>query len=121
MATQLEILAQKFRTEILGPNIYNEQKFYSSTNKNALSDGDVKGKGELDNSIGSSVDVQNRIDNVGRNRFNNSSINKDALSDGDEKGKGELDGKVGSLTDIKSRTDVVARNKYNPSKGYPDF
>ena len=127
MATQLEILAQKFRTEILGPNAYNEEKSYSSVNKNALSDGDVKGKGEYENSIGSSVDVQNRIDNIGRNKYNNengySSINKNALSDGDEFGKGQIDdtSQVGSLTDIKTRTDVVAKNKFNSSKGYPDF
>ena len=47
MATQLEILAEKYRNEILGPNAYSEKKFYSSTNKNALSDGDEKVKGKL--------------------------------------------------------------------------
>ena len=125
MATQLEILAEKFRNEVVGKNSYNTNKAYSSTNKNALSDGDEKGKGELDGNIGSSVDIQNRIDNMGRNRYNQqneySSINKDALSDGDEFGKGEVDGKVGSLTDINTRIDVTGRNKYGETKTYPDF
>ena len=124
---QLRQVANQERDGKLIPiNEYKPNSFeYSATNPNAISDGDEKGKGENGNDIGSSIDIQNRIDNVGRNRFNKennySSINKDALSDGDEKGKGELDGKVGSLTDIKSRTDVVARNKYNSSKRYPDF
>ena len=84
-----------------------------------------EGKGDVNGQVGSSVDIQNRIDNLGRNRYNNgneySSVSKDALSDGDEFGKGDVNGQVGSLTDIKTRTDVVARNKYNDSKGYPDF
>ena len=89
------------------------------------SDGDERGKGENNGNIGSSVDIQNRIDNVGRNTYNNqngySMVHPNAMSDGDEKGKGEVDGKVGSSIDIQTRTDVVARNKYNGSKGYPDF
>jgi hypothetical protein len=125
MATQLEILAEKLRKEVISKNSYNSNNFYSSVNKNALSDGDEKGKGDVNGQVGSSIDIQNRIDNLGRNRYNGqneySSVNKDALSDGDELGKGDNNGQVGSLTDIKTRTDVVARNKYNGSKGYPDF
>jgi hypothetical protein len=125
MATQLEIIAEKLRQEVISRNVYNGDKSYSSVNKNALSDGDEKGKGDVNGQVGSSVDIQNRIDNMGRNRYGvdneYSSINKNALSDGDEFGKGESNGQVGSLTDIKTRTDVVARNKYNDSKGYPDF
>ena len=125
MATQLEILAEKLRKEVISKNLYPTGNSYSSVNKNALSDGDEKGKGDVNGQVGSSVDIQNRIDNLGRNRYNNgneySSVSKDALSDGDEFGKGDVNGQVGSLTDIKTRTDVVARNKYNDSKGYPDF
>jgi len=125
MATQLEIIAEKLRQEVISRNTYNGEKSYSSVNKNALSDGDEKGKGDVNGQVGSSVDIQNRIDNMGRNRYGvdneYSSINKDALSDGDEFGKGDSNGQVGSLTDIKTRIDVVARNKYNDSKGYPDF
>ena len=125
MATQLEILAEKLRKEVISKNSYNSSNGQSSVNKNALSDGDEKGKGDVNGQVGSSVDIQNRIDNLGRNRYNGqneySSLNKDAISDGDELGKGENNGQVGSLTDIQTRIDVVARNKYNGSKGYPDF
>jgi hypothetical protein len=127
MATQLEILAQKFRTEVLGPNIYKEDKGYSSNNKNALSDGDAKGKGELDGAIGSSVDIQNRIDNINRNRYNSnngySSTSKDAQSDGDEFGKGQVgeNGTIGSSTDIQQRIALVGRNNYGSKNTYPDF
>jgi hypothetical protein len=125
MATQLEILAEKYRQEVLGPNLYKQDKFYSSSNQNALSDGDEKGKGELNGSIGSQTDIQTRISNQGKNRYNNgneySSVNKDALSDGDELGKGENNGTVGSITDIKTRTEVIAKNKFGETKRYPDF
>lgn len=129
MATQLEILAEKYRKEVLGVNSYNDKNFYSSVNKNALSDGDLKGKGDVDGQIGSSVDIQNRIDNMSRNRFNNtneySMVNKDALSDGDEFGKGQVgdNGQVGSLTDINTRNAVLGKNStYGPDKKqYPDF
>ena len=129
MATQLEILAEKYRKEVLGVNSYNDKNFYSSVNKNALSDGDTKGKGDVDGQVGSSVDIQNRMDNMARNRYasNNeySMVNKDALSDGDEFGKGQVgdNGQVGSLTDIKTRTDLLGKNStYGPGKKqYPDF
>lgn len=129
MATQLEILAEKYRKEVLGVNSYNDKNFYSSVNKNALSDGDPKGKGEVDGQVGSSVDIQNRIDNMSRNRYNGtneySMVNKDALSDGDEFGKGQVgdSGDVGSLTDIKTRIDLLGKNPtYGPGKKqYPDF
>ena len=92
MATQLEILAEKLRKEVISKNSYNSSNGYSSINKNALSDGDERGKGDVNGQVGSSIDIQNRIANLGRNRYNNgneySSVNKDALSDGDELGKG---------------------------------
>ena len=129
MATQLEILAEKYRKEVLGVNSYNDKNFYSSVNKNALSDGDEKGKGDVNGQVGSSVDIQNRMDNMARNRYgsNNeySMVNKDALSDGDEFGKGQVGdtGDVGSLTDIKTRIDLLGKNPtYGPGKKqYPDF
>jgi hypothetical protein len=129
MATQLEILAEKYRKEVLGVNSYNDKNFYSSVNKNALSDGDLKGKGDVEGQVGSSVDIQNRIDNMSRNRYNNtneySMVNKNALSDGDEFGKGQIgdNGQVGSLTDIKTRNTVLGKNPtYGPDKKqYPDF
>ena len=70
MATQLEIIAQQQRLEHLSRNSYADSKAYSSTHENALSDGDEKGKGELDGKVGSLTDIKSRIDVVARNKYN---------------------------------------------------
>jgi hypothetical protein len=49
--------------------MYNKSNEYSSINKNALSDGDEKGKGEKNNSIGSITDIKTRNEVVGKNKF----------------------------------------------------
>ena len=56
----------------MGRNPYNENNAYGSTNPNAISDGDEKGKGQLNEggSIGGLTDINMRIDNTGRNKFN---------------------------------------------------
>jgi len=124
MATQLEIIAEKERQAHLTRNSYVEKNGYGVTHENALSNGDEKGKGET-GTIGSSVDIQARVENLLRNPYSSNnqynSKNPNALSDGDEKGKGENNGSVGSLTDVNSRKDSVARNKFGETKKYPDF
>ena len=50
-------------------NSYNNQNAYNSKNPNALSDGDEKGKGENNGSVGSLTDVNSRKDSVARNKF----------------------------------------------------
>ena len=49
--TKLELLADQFRVENVIKNTYldSDGKKYGSTHPNALSDGDVKGKGTLTN------------------------------------------------------------------------
>ena len=47
MPTQLEIIANKQRVEHLAKNEYNYGDLYGSSNTGALSDGDERGKGEL--------------------------------------------------------------------------
>jgi hypothetical protein len=125
MATQLEQLSEKFRTEHLTRNSYNVKNLYDSNNKNAQSDGDEKGKGELDGQVGSLTDIHTRTELLARNRFNSGNLyglgTPDAVSDGDERGKGENNGQVGSLSDINKRTELVASNKYGEKKRYPDF
>ena len=69
MATQLEIIAQQQRLEHLSRNSYADNKAYSTTHENALSDWDEKGKGENVNSIGSSIDIQNRMASIARNTY----------------------------------------------------
>lgn len=126
MATSLEQLSEKFRTEHLTRNSYNVKNLYDSNNKNAQSDGDEKGKGELDGQIGSSTDVHARTELLARNRFNSGNLynssSPDAISSGDERGKGDDgNGQVGSLSDINKRIELVASNKYGEKKRYPDF
>ena len=88
--TQLEILAEQYRKEVVSKNYYTSNQIYNSNNPNALSDGDEKGKGENDGKIGSSIDIQNRIGNLAKNTYNENNIydsnNPNALSTGDDKG-----------------------------------
>ena len=127
MATKLEILADQYRKIELGRNSFNYSNEYSSTNRDAISDGDEFGKGQsASGSVGSATDISVRNESYARNRFNQtneySSINRDAISDGDEKGKGESgNGDVGSLTDINIRTQSIVRNQFGSSHTYPDF
>jgi len=128
MATALELIASKERVSAISRNEYNSKGEYGSTNANALSDGDNKGKGtSADGSVGSLKDINTRKDNLGRNPYNSDKGygvgHGNALSDGDEKGKGEVDGSIGSLKDINTRKDNLGRNStYGPNKkSYPDF
>lgn len=127
--TELEKIADQQRKAALARNEYDVDGAYSSTNKNALSDGDEKGKGDVDGSVGSVTDINIRKDNMGRNVYGGeneyNSTNKNAISDGDEMGKGQQgeDGTIGSLTDINTRKENLVKNPiYGPNKKtYPDF
>jgi hypothetical protein len=103
MATQLETLADKFRQESIARNTYTTKGIYDSNHPNAISDGDEKGKAN----IGSSIDIQNRINNLTRNTYNENNgygtNHPNAISDGDEKGKNEL----GSSIDIQNRNELL--------------
>ena len=139
MATQLETIGEKERKTLMARNEYNYGDLYDSSNTGALSDGDDKGKGELNGSIGSKTDILgNSIGSPGRvgllaiNTYNNGFQygvnNPNALSDGDEKGRGEnASGQIGTKTDIlgnsvgPGRNDLLLKNKYDLSKTYPDF
>jgi hypothetical protein len=60
------------RNENLGRNSYNSENGYSIINKNAISDGDEKGKGQLNDmgTIGSKTDILKRVENTGKNEYN---------------------------------------------------
>ena len=127
--TMLEQIGDKERVNLLARNEYNYTTEYNSTNPNAVSDGDEKGKGQLNENgtVGSLTDINNRNVLMGKNEYNpNSEYNStssNAISDGDEKGKGQLgeNGPVGSFTDINTRIKSVVINKYSNTKTYPDF
>ena len=110
-------MSNAFRKDVIVKNSYNEGDRYSSSHKDAISDGDDKGKNE----IGSQTDINTRLTNVVKNSYNEndrySSSHKDAISVGDDKGKND----VGSKTDINTRITNVVKNGYSPNKTYPDF
>jgi hypothetical protein len=66
---QLTKIAEAQRNALLAKNDYNTSKEYSAVNKDALSDGDEKGKGELNGSIGSVTDKAEKTKLVVKNPF----------------------------------------------------
>jgi hypothetical protein len=66
---QLTKIAEMQRNTLLAKNDYNTSKEYSAVNKDALSDGDEKGKGELNGAIGSATDKAEKTKLVVKNIF----------------------------------------------------
>lgn len=58
--------SEKFRKEITVKNSYGETNRYSSSHKDAISDGDDKGKNEN----GSKTDIDTRKTNIIKNTYN---------------------------------------------------
>ena len=127
--TQLEVIAEKLRTQEVVINRYSEKNGYGTTNKNALSDGDELGKGQAGDTgtIGSLTDINTRIQVTSINKYNSENgygiTNPNAMSDGDEFGKGQIgdNGQVVSLTDVNTRIQVINKNKFGETNKYPDF
>lgn len=69
MKTELEKINESERITQLGKNEYTLEKGYSESHPNALSNNDEKGKGELNGSIGSSIDISKRVESLGKNKF----------------------------------------------------
>jgi hypothetical protein len=62
--------SDEFRRRELSRNTYTNNDNYEVGNPNALSDGDEKGKGELNGSIGGATDIAKRQESLARNKFN---------------------------------------------------
>ena len=58
--SRIEERSKEIREKLLIVNTYKENDPYNSAHKNALSDGDNKGKGENNKSIGGSKDIEAR-------------------------------------------------------------
>lgn len=67
--SRLEDISIEYRKKQVNKNIYNKNNEFNSGHPNALSDGDVKGKGENDGSIGSSEDIKLRKQTLVRNTY----------------------------------------------------
>lgn len=59
----------QFRTEEIARNKYSNNNQYTETSKDALSDGDELGKGELNGSIGGRTDIAERSKELAKNIF----------------------------------------------------
>jgi len=59
----------EFLKKNISRNIYQEGDPYNMGNKNALSDGDEKGKGENNGSVGSATDIKTRNKLLAKNKY----------------------------------------------------
>jgi len=59
----------EFLKKNISRNIYKEGNPYNIGNKNALSDGDEKGKGEYNGSVGSKTDIATRKKLEAKNKY----------------------------------------------------
>lgn len=76
--SRLEDISIEYRKKQVNKNIYNKNNEFNSGHPNALSDGDVKGKGENDGSIGSSEDIKLRKQTLVRNTYNSNNEYNDS-------------------------------------------
>lgn len=72
--SKVKAIGEVERPKNLSRNEYSDENVYGLTHPNALSDGDVKGKGLNNGSIGSSVDISQRKQSISRNKFNLNNI-----------------------------------------------
>ena len=85
--TQLEVIAEKLRTQEVVINRYSEKNGYGITSKNALSDGDELGKGQVGDTgtVGSLTDINTRIQIMATNKYSGENgygvTNPNAMSD----------------------------------------
>lgn len=69
--SKLEDMGNTFRPEQLVKSIYNSNNEYNAGNKNALSDGDEKGKNDNGSGeAGSATDIKTRETLLVKNKFN---------------------------------------------------
>ena len=62
--------SDEFRNREKARNEYTNNDEYLSGHPNALSDGDEKGKGQTDESVGGATDISKRNESAARNRYN---------------------------------------------------
>ena len=68
--SRLEENSVQYRKKEIARNSYDSNDEYSVSHPNALSDGDEKGKGEKNKSVGGATDIKERNEQIARNRYN---------------------------------------------------
>jgi hypothetical protein len=74
MKSKLKAFADAERPQQIKYNIYSGSNAYGPNHKNALSDGDEKGRGLFNGSIGTRTDILTRNANMGSNIFNKNNV-----------------------------------------------
>lgn len=78
--SKLEEISLQYRKREEARNSYNKNKEFNAGHPNALSDGDEKGKGENNGSIGSSTDIKERKESQAKNKYNRNKEYNDATA-----------------------------------------
>lgn len=68
--SRLEDISEQYRKREVVRNDYDKNDTYSGTHPDALSDGDEKGKGEKNGSVGGATDIKTREKQIVKNKFN---------------------------------------------------
>jgi len=68
--SNLSRISVDYRNRELARNEYNLDDEYVSGHKNALSDGDAKGKGQTNSGVGNNTDIAKRFQSQARNKYN---------------------------------------------------
>jgi hypothetical protein len=67
--SRLETESVTFRNNVVAKNIYNNNDQYNAGNPNALSTGDEKGKGLVNNVAGGLTDIKTRDKLITKNKY----------------------------------------------------
>jgi len=78
--SRLEDVSLPFRKKAVARNDYDENDKYEAGHANALSTGDEKGKGEVNQQVGGSTDIKTRETSMARNKFNKNREYNDATA-----------------------------------------
>lgn len=78
--SRLEGISLPFRTCSVARNIYDENDKYEVGHANALSTGDEKGKGLVNEEVGGATDIKTRCTLMAKNKFNRNREYNDATA-----------------------------------------
>jgi len=78
--SRLEDVSLPFRKKLVAKNEYDENDKYEVGHANALSTGDEKGKGDVNNEVGGLTDIKQREKLATKNKFNKNREYNDATA-----------------------------------------
>lgn len=78
--SRLEDISVQFRKKNVARNDYDENDKYEAGHPNALSTGDEKGKGLVNEQVGGATDIKTRETAMARNKYNRNREYNDATA-----------------------------------------